>query len=53
MASRNNALIDAQKVVRQNKKACLENLCEVVYHNVIANDGNMGTFRRTKGLLIG
>ena len=49
MASRKNALIDAQKVVRQNKKACLENLCEVIHHKVISNDGRMpygymGTF---------
>ena len=41
MASGNNALTDAQKVVRQNKKACLANLCEVIHQNVTANNGRM------------
>ena len=49
MASSNNALTDAQKVVRQNKKACLANLCEVIHRKVTANNGRMpygymGTF---------
>ena len=42
MASKkNNALTDAQKVVRQNKKACLANLCEVIHQKVTANNGRM------------
>jgi len=34
-------LTDAQKVVRQNKKACLANLCEVIHKKVTANNGRM------------
>ena len=42
MASKkSNALTDAQKVVRQNKKACLANLCEVIHKKVTANNGRM------------
>jgi len=34
-------LTDAQKVARQNKKACLANLCEVIHKKVTANNARM------------
>ena len=40
MASR-NAITDAQRIVKVNKKACLENLCNLIHKKVLSNNGRM------------
>ena len=39
MATRNTT--DAQKIVKQNKKACLDNLCDLIHKKVLYNNGRM------------
>ena len=36
-----NALSDAKKLVWQNKKACLQNLCEIIHKKEMSNNGRM------------
>ena len=40
MAARKNTT-DAQKKARQNKKACLDNLCNLIHEKVLSNNGRM------------
>ena len=40
MASKND-LNNAQQLVRQNKKACVANLCEIIYKKVMGKNGRI------------